>query len=110
MVQVQPGPLFITGLKKLQSLGRAFGSGPNAWACEVKIGSAEVVEMKALLDNVAKVDRRCHKNVVARLDFRTAASLLVVRVMSPRRFAPTFRIAGAVQIIPNFREVSISTV
>ena len=43
----------------------------------MKIGSAEVVEMKALLDNVPKADRRCHKNVVARLDFRAAASLLV---------------------------------
>ena len=82
-VRILPGEPKLFVVNKLQSLSRAFGSRPNAWVCEVEICGAEVVEMKALLDNVAKVDRRCHKNVVARLDFRAAASLLVAAESTP---------------------------
>jgi hypothetical protein len=35
-VRILPGEPNLFDLKKLQSVGRAFGSRPNAWACEVK--------------------------------------------------------------------------
>ena len=64
----------------------------------MKIGSAEVVEMKALLDNVPKADRRCHKNVVARLDSGLRHRLLVaaeisLRIISAQRFAQRLHIS-----------------
>jgi hypothetical protein len=37
-------------IKQLRSLGRAFGSRPNAWVCEVKSG-LQVGEVKALFCN-----------------------------------------------------------
>jgi hypothetical protein len=36
------------------------------------MGGVEVVEGKVLLVNVSRVNKRCHKNVVPRLDFRAA--------------------------------------
>jgi hypothetical protein len=36
------------------------------------MGGVEVVEGKVLLVNVSRVNKRCYKNVVPRLDFRAA--------------------------------------
>ena len=41
--------------------------------CEAQIDGAEVAEGKVLLWKVSRVNKRCHKNVVPRLDFRAAA-------------------------------------
>jgi hypothetical protein len=45
--------------------------------CEAQIDGAEVAEGKVLLENVPRVNKPCHKNVVPRLDFMAAGSLLV---------------------------------
>jgi hypothetical protein len=36
------------------------------------MGGVEVIEGKVLLVNVSRANKRCHKNVVPRLDFRAA--------------------------------------
>jgi hypothetical protein len=48
-VRILPGEPKLFDINKLQSLGRAFGSRPNAWHVKVKIDGAEVVERKVLL-------------------------------------------------------------
>ena len=45
--------------------------------CDAYFGGAEVVEGKVLLGNVSRVNKRCHKNVVSRLNFRAEGPLLV---------------------------------
>jgi hypothetical protein len=37
-VRILPGEPNLFELKQLQSAGRTFGYGPNAWACEMKSG------------------------------------------------------------------------
>lgn len=57
-------------------MGRAFGSLPNALACGVKIGGAEVFAGKALLGKVSKANKRCHENVVVLSDSRASEMFL----------------------------------
>jgi hypothetical protein len=45
--------------------------------------TTEVVEGKVLLENVSSVNKRCHKNVVQRLDFRAAGPQVSLRYAFP---------------------------
>src|SRR5882762_2787494 len=54
-------------LNKLQSLGRAFGSRPNARDVKCKWVARKLLNGKAFPECVSKVNWRCHKNVVARV-------------------------------------------
>jgi hypothetical protein len=44
---------------------------------EAQIGGAEVVEGKVFLENMSRVNKRCHKNVVILADSGAAESSLV---------------------------------
>jgi len=75
-VRILPGEPKFFAFKQLRSLGRAFGFGPNAGACEAN-PRTEVVEGQVLRGNVSRVNKRCHRNVIARLDFAAGGPLLV---------------------------------
>jgi hypothetical protein len=63
--------------------GQSIRLATECMGCEVKIARAEDVEGKFLPGNVSRVNKRCHKNVVALLDFRAAGSLLVAAESTP---------------------------
>ena len=76
-VRILPGEPRLFNLNKLQSLGRAFGSRPNARDVKCKWVARKLLNGKAFPEYVSKVNWRCHKNVVARVIFATAESLLL---------------------------------
>ena len=63
-VRILPGEPNLFDLKKLQSLGRAFGSRPNAWHVKMKIDGRKLLREKGLLGSVPRVKKRRHKNVI----------------------------------------------
>jgi hypothetical protein len=68
------------GLKQLQSVGRAFGSRPNAWACEAKSPLRKLLNQKLFSNRPSKINKRCHKNVIVLSDSGAAQSSLLVHL------------------------------
>jgi len=64
-------------LKKLESLGRAFGFRPNAWDVKRKSVVRKLLKGKFFWRTCSESNKLCHKYAVPRLDFRAAGSLLV---------------------------------
>ena len=42
-------------------MGRAFGSRPNAWACEVKSPLRKLLNQNLFSNRASKINKRCHK-------------------------------------------------
>jgi hypothetical protein len=63
-VRILPGEPKFFDLKRLQSLGRAFGSRPNAWAFGLKSKLPHVAEICEFSAIHPISTRRCHKNVI----------------------------------------------
>jgi len=76
-VRILPGEPKFFSIKHLQNLGRAFGSRPNPWDVKCKSVVRKLLKGKSFTGSCPRVSKRCHKNVVPRLDFRAAGSLLV---------------------------------
>jgi len=76
-VRILPGEPNLFDLKQLQRSGRAFGFRPNAWDVKGKSAVRKLLKGSFFWGTCPESNKRCHKNVVPRLDFRAAGSLLV---------------------------------
>ena len=79
-VRILPGEPKFLCIKQLQSLGRAFGSRPNAWACEVKSPLRKLLNQNLFSNRPPKINKRCHKNVIVPCGFPSRTIVLLGRI------------------------------